>query len=74
MTDTGAADRGAADRGATERGAAAGAERTRLRRPEGPRPGVGIVHLGLGAFYRAHGAIYVAEAMVRSGGAWASSV
>jgi fructuronate reductase len=70
MTDTGAADRGAADRGATERGAAAGAERTRLRRPEGPRPGVGIVHLGLGAFYRAHGAIYVAEAMARSGGAW----
>jgi fructuronate reductase len=45
-------------------------ERPRLRRPERPRPGVGIVHLGLGAFFRAHGAIYVAEAMARSGGDW----
>ena len=34
------------------------------------RPGVGIVHLGLGAFFRAHGAIYVAEAMAASGGDW----
>lgn len=39
----------------------------RLRRPAGPRPGVGIVHLGLGAFFRAHGAIYIAEAMARAG-------
>ena len=39
-------------------------------RPAGPRPGVGIVHLGLGAFFRAHGAIYVAEAMAKSGGDW----
>lgn len=30
----------------------------------------GIVHLGLGAFFRAHGAIYVAEAMAASGGDW----
>lgn len=30
----------------------------------------GIVHLGLGAFFRAHGAIYVAEAMERAGGDW----
>jgi fructuronate reductase len=30
----------------------------------------GIVHLGLGAFFRAHGAVYVAEAMARSGGDW----
>ena len=30
----------------------------------------GIVHLGLGAFFRAHGAIYVAEAMAKSGGDW----
>ena len=30
----------------------------------------GIVHLGLGAFFRAHAAIYVAEAMARSGGDW----
>ena len=42
----------------------------RLTRPPGPRPGVGIVHLGLGAFFRAHGAIYVAEAMARTGGDW----
>ncbi|WP_415233952.1 mannitol dehydrogenase family protein [Pseudorhodobacter sp.] len=35
-----------------------------------PRPGVGIVHLGLGAFYRAFGAIYVAEAMAARGGDW----
>lgn len=34
------------------------------------RPGAGIVHLGLGAFFRAHGAIYVAEAMEVSGGDW----
>ena len=30
----------------------------------------GIVHLGLGAFFRAHGAIYIQEAMARSGGDW----
>lgn len=30
----------------------------------------GIVHLGLGAFFRAHGAIYVAQAMAASGGDW----
>ncbi|MDP3342449.1 mannitol dehydrogenase family protein [Frigidibacter sp.] len=30
----------------------------------------GIVHLGLGAFFRAHGAIFVAEAMQASGGDW----
>ena len=35
-----------------------------------PRPGVRIVHLGLGAFYRAFGAVYVAEAMAASGGDW----
>ncbi|MEH0071176.1 hypothetical protein V6L77_13960 [Pannonibacter sp. Pt2-lr] len=32
---------------------------------------VGIVHLGLGAFYRAHGAIFIEEAVARSGGDWA---
>ncbi|SUA99436.1 Polyol:NADP oxidoreductase [Pannonibacter phragmitetus] len=32
---------------------------------------VGIVHLGLGAFYRAHGAIFIEEAVARSGGNWA---
>ncbi|WP_442953627.1 mannitol dehydrogenase family protein [Paracoccus sp. (in: a-proteobacteria)] len=31
---------------------------------------VGIVHLGLGAFFRAHGAIYVEQAMAASGGDW----
>ena len=43
-----------------------------LKRGTGARPGVGIVHLGLGAFFRAHGAIYVAEAMAASGGDWGS--
>ena len=33
-------------------------------------PAQGIVHLGLGAFFRAHGAIYTAEAVAASGGAW----
>jgi fructuronate reductase len=42
----------------------------RLTRPAGLRPGVGIVHLGLGAFFRAHGALYVEEAMAASGGDW----
>jgi fructuronate reductase len=46
------------------------ADFTRLGRPEGSRAGVGIVHLGLGAFFRAHGALYVAEAMEKSGGDW----
>jgi fructuronate reductase len=46
------------------------ADRPRLVRPDRPRPGVGIVHLGLGAFFRAHGALYVAEAMAASGGDW----
>ena len=36
-----------------------------------PATPAGIVHLGLGAFFRAHGAIYIAEAMARSGGDWA---
>ncbi len=33
-------------------------------------PKAGIVHLGLGAFFRAHGAIYIEEAMKASGGDW----
>ncbi len=40
-----------------------------LRRT-GIAPKVGIVHLGLGAFFRAHGAIYIEEAMATSGGDW----
>ncbi|MEM6372199.1 MAG: mannitol dehydrogenase family protein [Pseudomonadota bacterium] len=35
-----------------------------------PRPGTGIVHLGLGAFFRAFGCVYVADAMAASGGDW----
>lgn len=31
---------------------------------------VGIVHLGLGAFFKAHGAIYIEEAQSPSGGDW----
>ncbi|MCG5481334.1 MAG: mannitol dehydrogenase family protein [Ensifer alkalisoli] len=46
------------------------ADRSRLRRPDVPRADTGIIHLGLGAFYRAHGAIYFDEAMKRSGGDW----
>jgi len=34
------------------------------------KPTAGIIHLGLGAFYRAHGAIYIAEAMAHSRGDW----
>ncbi|ETX13712.1 dioxygenase [Roseivivax halodurans JCM 10272] len=40
-----------------------------LRRT-GPAPAPGIVHFGLGAFWRAFGALYIAEAVERSGGAW----
>ncbi|WP_373354951.1 mannitol dehydrogenase family protein [Pseudoroseicyclus sp. CXY001] len=42
---------------------------TRLTRTT-PAPAQGIVHLGLGAFFRAHGALYVEEAMAASGGDW----
>lgn len=47
-------------------------ENNRLLRPDTgkPQPKIGIVHLGLGAFYRAHGAIYIGEAMRESGGDW----
>lgn len=34
------------------------------------RPSTGIVHLGLGAFFRAFGCVYVADAMAASGGDW----
>jgi len=42
----------------------------RLTRPDGPRPGIGIVHFGLGAFFRAHVGIYIDEAMKAAGGDW----
>ncbi len=41
----------------------------RLKR-ERPAPDTGIVHLGLGAFFRAHGAVYISEAMATGGGNW----
>jgi len=38
--------------------------------PDAARPGIGVVHLGPGAFFRAHGALYLADAMAASGGDW----
>lgn len=34
------------------------------------RPQTGIVHLGLGAFFRAFGCVFIEDAMVASGGDW----
>lgn len=34
------------------------------------RPATGIVHLGLGAFFRGFGCLYIADAMAASGGDW----
>ncbi len=48
----------------------AGLPADRLTRPDAPRPATGIVHLGLGAFFRAFGCVYVADAMQASGGDW----
>lgn len=46
-------------------------DRPSLTRPDdAPNPAIGIVHLGLGAFFRAHGALYIEEAMEKSGGDW----
>jgi hypothetical protein len=42
----------------------------RMQAPKGDKPASGILHLGVGAFFRAHGAIYIAGAMVGSGGDW----
>jgi fructuronate reductase len=41
-----------------------------LTRSTAPRPKVGIIHLGPGAFFRAFGAVYTAEAMKAAGGDW----
>lgn len=38
---------------------------------EWPEPEIGIVHLGLGNFHRAHQALYTEESLVKSGGDWA---
>jgi fructuronate reductase len=48
----------------------AGLPADRLTRPEVADPQVGIVHLGLGAFFRAFGIPWIAEAMRVSGGDW----
>ena len=39
-------------------------------RPRVHDPGIGIVHLGLGAFHRAHQAVYTEEAIAAAGGDW----
>lgn len=46
------------------------ADEQRLGRSGAARPGAGIVHLGLGAFFRAFGAVYVEDAVRISGGDW----
>lgn len=38
--------------------------------PDRPRPGPGILHLGPGAFFRAHLAVHTQEAMQAGGGDW----
>ncbi len=49
----------------------AGLPADRLTRPaNAPKAKSGIVHLGLGAFFRAFGCVYVADAMAASGGEW----
>ena len=45
-------------------------EGTRLRRSGPPARGTGMVHLGVGAFVRAHLFLYTEDAMRRSGGDW----
>ena len=35
-----------------------------------PAPGHGIVHLGLGAFFRSHGALVIEDAIEQAGGDW----
>jgi fructuronate reductase len=42
----------------------------RLVRPNGPTAGIGIIHLGLGAFFRAFGVPWIAEAARAGGGDW----
>jgi fructuronate reductase len=51
-------------------GAGLPGELPRLGRSGATKQKIGIVHLGLGAFFRAHGAMYVREAMELSGGDW----
>jgi fructuronate reductase len=44
-----------------------------LLSPTWTAPQIGIVHLGLGNFHRAHQAIYTEEAVIRAGGDWGIS-
>src|SRR5690606_5238038 len=46
--------------------------RAGVRRPAylAQRHGVGIVHIGVGAFHRAHQAVYTDEALATAGGDW----
>ena len=46
------------------------ADPQKFGRSTAAQPGPGIVHLGLGAFFRAFGAIYVEDAVRISGGDW----
>ncbi len=46
------------------------AETPRLPGSSDRRPLPGVVHFGLGAFFRAHGALYLDVAMAASGGDW----
>ncbi|WP_420409348.1 mannitol dehydrogenase family protein [Hoeflea sp.] len=46
------------------------ADMSRLVRTDAARTKPGIVHLGLGAFFRAFGAVYIEDAVRRSGGDW----
>jgi fructuronate reductase len=41
-----------------------------LLSPEWREPRIGIVHLGIGNFHRAHEAVYTEEAMLAAGGDW----
>ncbi|MDR5759059.1 mannitol dehydrogenase family protein [Caballeronia sp. LZ035] len=43
---------------------------THLLSPEWREPDIGIVHLGIGNFHRAHEALYTEEAMLARGGDW----
>ncbi|MFM0731645.1 mannitol dehydrogenase family protein [Paraburkholderia sediminicola] len=43
---------------------------THLLSPQWREPRIGIVHLGIGNFHRAHQALYTEEAMLAAGGDW----
>ena len=45
-------------------------ERVEYKPPAGKDLGVGIVHLGIGAFHRAHQAVYTDDVMALEGGDW----